>query len=266
MQAGGMGALLGDVHPSFAQVRRTVGVADHGSLVQGLVEGAGDQISPEPFVQMVAVAGDVFAVESVARVLDRRAGRDDFQTVPFRHGLDGMAERFIHLLLRIVEAGETLVGRILRIRPGLVDHLLAVAGRTRLGIPSQVGQPGLERLRPAGLSALLVENHDIPRLIGKRRGEADFVTLDPHPVQSDFAVSIGCGVPFGIVPVFLQRTAADIHVADDQDMPVRGSDLMQVLLDGIFGETVADAEQAQGIGSVHAGRGGGKCHAQQHGA
>ena len=74
-----------------------------------------------------------------------------------------------------------------------------------------------------------------------------------HAVRSDFAIGIGGRVPFRILPMLLQVTAADIHIADNQDVPVRERDFVQVLLDRIDAETVADAEQAQRVGPRRGG-------------
>ena len=255
MLAGRMGAALGDIHPARAEMGRLVGVADDGLLVDRLIEGAGDQITAEPHVHVIAVARDILVVEGTARVLDRRPAGNHAETMLLRGSGISLAQGRVHLILGIIIVDEIRVRGIRRVGPGLVEEELAAAGRARPDVFQEIRQPGFVTIRLARQAAGLLEDDIVPGFVrqGLRKGRVR--VAHPHAVRSDFAIGVGGGVPFRILPMLLQITAADIHVADDQDVPVRERDFVQVLLDRIDAETVADAEQAQRVGPR---RGGGQ--------
>ena len=99
-----------------------------------------------------------------------------------------------------------------------------------------------------------MEDQHVPGLVRECRRDPCLGVFDPDSVRTDFAVRVSGGIPLGIAPVPLQVATSDHQVADDHDMPVRGGDLMQIMLDGIFGETVADGEDPERVRAGIPGR------------
>ena len=167
-----MGAALGDIHPARAEMGRLVGVADDGLLVERLIEGAGDQITAEPHVHVIAVARDILVIEGTARVLDRGPAGNHAEAMLLRGSGISLAQGRVHLILGIIIVDEIRVRGIRRVGPGLVEEELAAAGRARPDVFQEIRQPGFVTIRLARQAAGLLEDDIVPGFVrqGLRKG------------------------------------------------------------------------------------------------
>ena len=163
----------------------------------------------------------------------------------------------------MVVQGEAAVGGVGRQGPGLlVSELAGLVLQPLLRVGDQVVQIRVMGLDDAVQALALLEDHDVPGLVL----EAEFdglVAVDGADPSDDLPVGVAvAGVRVRarfVLPVGLQGASADVDVAQDGVVAGRAEHVVQEILHGVPGETVADGEDADdraGVSRTGSGRPG----------
>ena len=115
-------------------------------------------------------------------------------------------------------------------------------GCERFYVSHEVCKVRLVGFCKTGNSACLLQTDIVPVFFGYRGTYFYVVLLHEFAVGVYFAVSVSSFIVFGIVPVFFQRTSAYVQIAYYKFVACGFAKFIQVLLYGIFGETVAYGE------------------------
>ena len=99
----------------------------------------------------------------------------------------------------------------------------------------------------ARYTACLLECHEIPCIAAYCRTQAYVVCLDNVTVKPYAAETVGRGVCIGIEHVAVDGTSADIEVADYDFFAGGLAYIMEICVEGIFRETVADGKDSHNI-------------------
>lgn len=91
------------------------------------------------------------------------------------------------------------------------------------------------------VTGTLLHAYVVPLLVGKRGGHLRVLNLVQRTIDY-FAVTVRRSVRFGIGGMLVERTTADVEVADDDLLIHPRKQSVQLLLDGICRETVADGK------------------------
>ena len=228
---------------------RMISVAYHLAAGKKFAPGAGCGVASISLVEVEAVAAEHIA-HFGARLLHRHAHRDDAAYAHARQLVGhGEADVVVHQLLVVAVEPKCVVVAVLGVGPGHVpyylDLLVGADGEHVVLEPLQIGEGVGQTREVAGL----LERDDVPLVVGDDVVERHVVAS--HGLAPDnLAVTILGLAGLCVAPVAVYRAATDIGVADDQTVALGGSQLVEVLLNGVLGEAVADGEHLNHAGCV----------------